>query len=222
MFAWCLTLSQGLPAEATQPTSLPDLPSVDTTQLQPQSLVAGGEIDRIERDSFTVTAPPPPPPPPTSSGRSSFAGLGMAYVNVSTSEVQWPLAASPISSGFGARTAPCRGCSSNHKGLDFTPGSGTPISAMAAGTVRQIRSDRDGLGTHVIIDHRIGGELVTTVYAHMQAGSVPLFEGETVSVGTTVGRVGNTGASTGAHLHFEIHRQGVQVDPYSWLVSNVR
>lgn len=93
---------------------------------------------------------------------------------------------------------------------------------MAAGVVRQVRSDSGGLGTHVVIDHQIGGELVTSVYAHMQAGSVPLTEGQRVVVGTTVGRVGNTGASTGAHLHFEVHRQGVPVDPYSWLVSNVR
>lgn len=179
-------------------------------------MIAGGVAAPVQRDSFTVTAPPPPPPVPRS--RTAFAG----YVNIPTSAVQWPFASSPISSGFGARTAPCRGCSSNHKGLDFNPGSGTPISAMADGTVRQVNRSSGGLGTHVIIDHQIGGQLVTTVYAHMTAGSVPLIEGQTVSVGDMVGSVGNTGASTGAHLHFEVHVEGVAIDPYSWLVSNVR
>jgi murein DD-endopeptidase MepM/ murein hydrolase activator NlpD len=183
-------------------------------------VIAGGVAVPVERDSFTVTAPPPPPPVPRS--RAAFAGSRSGYVNISTSAVQWPFASSPISSGFGARTAPCRGCSSNHKGLDFNPGAGTAISAMADGTVRQVNRSSGGLGTHVIIDHQIGGQLVTTVYAHMEAGSVPLVEGQTVGVGDMVGRVGNTGASTGAHLHFEVHVGGGAIDPYSWLVSNVR
>nr|BFF13157.1 hypothetical protein GCM10025699_44600 [Microbacterium flavescens] len=66
----------------------------------------------------------------------------------------------------------------------------------------------------------INGQKVTSTYSHMQTGSVTVAVGDTVTVGQIVGAVGSTGNSTGAHLHFEIHLNGVPVDPYPWLTAN--
>ena len=133
-------------------------------------------------------------------------------------DVRWPFASpSPISSRFGPRTAPCGGCSSNHKGLDFNPGNGTQIQSIAGGVVRSVVSSDSGLGVHVIIEHEIDGAKVTSTYAHMQFGSLAVTKGQVIAAGDPVGRVGNTGASTGAHLHFEIAVGGEQIDPYAWL-----
>jgi murein DD-endopeptidase MepM/ murein hydrolase activator NlpD len=220
LLAWGFALTQGIPVYAADPLTISargTQPALDARDVQNVAVSSAAAVTTGSRDAFSVIMPPPPPPPVV----LSVGGVRGAFVNVPTSAVQWPFASSPISSGFGQRKAPCRGCSSDHKGLDFTPGSGTPISAMAEGVVREVNSSRGGLGTHVIIDHLIDGQLVTSVYGHMQAGSVTLTEGERISVGDTVGRVGNTGASTGAHLHFEIHVKQSPVDPYDWLTSRV-
>jgi murein DD-endopeptidase MepM/ murein hydrolase activator NlpD len=144
--------------------------------------------------------------------RSSFD-----YSVNSTGPIRWPFpAAVQISSGYGDRAAPCRGCSSNHKGIDFTPGTGTPIFAMADGVVTTAEY-AGAYGQHVVITHEIDGQKVTSLYAHMQSGSSPLQVGQQVKVGDLVGLVGRTGAATGAHLHFEITLDGENVDPYEWL-----
>jgi murein DD-endopeptidase MepM/ murein hydrolase activator NlpD len=221
LLAWTFAVTQGIPAYAVEPIVQSATTARVSTGGEAQTLTAEGAATDAPRDSFTVTVPPPPPPPPATP-RFAFAAGRTTFVNIATSVIQWPFASSPISSDFGARKAPCRGCSSDHKGLDFTPGSGTPIAAAADGIVKEVNRSSGGLGTNVLIDHQIGGQLVTTVYGHMQAGSVPLVEGQTVSVGAMVGRVGNTGASTGAHLHFEVHIKGSAVDPYAWLTANVR
>lgn len=220
LFASALALTNAMPAYAadpvaTTPVSAPAL-SVTAEKAETQTLVVDGEGDvpTTARDTFTVTLPPPV--------RAGFAYTSLSYINLPTSAVQWPFVSSPISSDFGARSAPCRGCSSYHNGLDFTPGAGTPIAAMSAGVVREVNHSTSGLGTHVIIDHQIDGQLVSSVYGHMQAGSTTVVPGQTVNVGTPVGLVGNTGASTGAHLHFEVHVQGAPTDPFAWLMAHVR
>ncbi len=135
--------------------------------------------------------------------------------------IRWPFPyAVPISSGFGERAAPCRGCSSMHMGVDFTPGVGTPIYAIADGVVTTSLADQWGFGTHVIITHSINGQTVTSTYAHMQAGSTALVNGQQVKVGDFIGTVGMTGTATGNHLHFEISVAGTTVDPFAWLQAN--
>lgn len=135
--------------------------------------------------------------------------------------IRWPFPAPvPISSGFGERVAPCRGCSSHHMGVDFTPGNGAPIFVIADGVVIEHKDDRWGFGNHVIIEHHINGHVVTTTYAHMQHGSSPLKIGEEVKVGDFIGLVGMTGTATGAHLHLEITVDGVKVDPFQFLKTN--
>ena len=79
-----------------------------------------------------------------------------------------------------------------------------------------------GLGNHVTIDHIVDGQLVTTTSAHMQSGSVMVSVGQAVRAGDQIGRVGNTGASTGPHLHFELRLGGTDpVDAYAWISARV-
>jgi len=147
-----------------------------------------------------------------------FGGVE-SFKNNRQSAVQWPFAVTvPVTDGFGYRNSPCAGCSSMHQGTDFTPGYGAPIQAIADGVVRSVTESDSGLGVHVVLEHLIDGDLVTSTYAHMQFGSVPLSEGQAVGVGDLVGLVGNTGASTGPHLHFELRLGGTKaVDAYAWL-----
>ena len=222
ILAGSLVMAQGLPANAVGPAAAAAAEqTIAPANRTPQTMVASGPISSsIVRDSYSVRLPPPPPPVPRPAS-SRMGSLAIPFAGSADSAVRWPFLASPISSGFGSRSAPCRGCSSNHLGLDFTPGSGTPISAVADGVVRVSRSN-SGSGVHVIIDHQINGQQVSTLYAHMQAGSVSVVDGQMVTVGTQVGKVGNTGMSTGAHLHLETWLDDVPVDPFAWLTANVR
>jgi murein DD-endopeptidase MepM/ murein hydrolase activator NlpD len=138
-----------------------------------------------------------------------------------TGAIRWPFPYPvPISSGFGQREAPCGGCSNEHLGVDFTPGEGTPIYAIADGIVAEAEDAEYGYGNHVIIDHVINGQNIQSLYAHMGHGTTTLVAGTVVKVGDFIGLVGNTGQSYGAHLHFEIRVDGVKVDPYAWLQAN--
>ncbi|HEY9498119.1 MAG TPA: peptidoglycan DD-metalloendopeptidase family protein [Terrimesophilobacter sp.] len=150
-----------------------------------------------------------------------YGNRNFAYTNDPNGTIQWPFPiAVPISDGFGYRISPCPGCSTDHKGVDFTPGAGAVIQAIADGTVSAVVASHYGLGNHVIIDHHINGQLVQSVYAHMADGSMKVVVGQQVKVTDEVGLVGSTGESTGAHLHLEIHVNGVPVDPFAWLKAN--
>jgi murein DD-endopeptidase MepM/ murein hydrolase activator NlpD len=98
-----------------------------------------------------------------------------------------------------------------HKGLDIAADQGTPVRAVAAGTVKFAGWSNQGYGNLVVIDH--GG--YQTLYAHLSALSVST--GQSVAAGTTIGLMGNTGFSTGPHLHFEIRLGHDVVDPGSYL-----
>lgn len=150
-----------------------------------------------------------------------YGNREFAYTNNPLGTIQWPFPiAVPISDGFGYRVSPCPGCSTYHKGVDFTPGGGTIIQAIADGVVSGVIASHAGLGNHVIIDHNINGQFVQSVYAHMADGSMRVSVGQKVKVTDELGLVGSTGESTGAHLHLEIHVNGVPVDPFAWLLAN--
>lgn len=152
--------------------------------------------------------------------RLRYGNRTFAYATTGAGAVRWPFPfAAPISSGFGSRAAPCLGCSSYHQGLDFVPGYGTPIQAIAGGTVT-LAQQGGGYGNLVHIDHVINGQRVTSVYAHMVWDSSPLRVGDTIEAGDLVGLVGSSGLSTAPHLHFELHLDGVPVDPYAWFITN--
>ena len=115
----------------------------------------------------------------------------------------WPVSTSKmISSPIGSRVAPGGFGSTNHKGVDIcNVGYTSSVSATKSGRVLLTNSVGwcGGYGNYVVIDH--GGGL-TTLYAHMSV--VKVSPGDTVSQGTVIGVTGNTGASTGPHLHYEV------------------
>lgn len=115
------------------------------------------------------------------------------------------------SSGFGWRADPFTGQSALHQGLDFTAEPGTPIYAAAAGIVKSVERHPE-YGNVVDVDH--GDELVTR-YAH--ASLILVKEGELVKRGQHIAAVGNTGRSTGPHLHFEVRLKGVPQNPSRFL-----
>ena len=135
------------------------------------------------------------------------------YTNNPNSAIQWPfLVGVPYSWGFVMRDG------RQHEGVDFTPGEGAEIHAIADGTVRIATEQGGGYGVTVLIDHIVDGELVSSRYGHMQYGSLRVSPGDTVKVGDVLGKVGNTGHSFGAHLHFEILQNGTTaIDPFPWM-----
>jgi murein DD-endopeptidase MepM/ murein hydrolase activator NlpD len=102
---------------------------------------------------------------------------------------------------------------SGHAAIDIGSWTGAPVKAADGGYVVEAgRGWSSGYGNHVVIDH---GNGFRTLYAHLN--SIFVSPGESVSKGTQLGTVGNTGNSTGPHLHFEVLYQGVRRNPYSYL-----
>ena len=137
-----------------------------------------------------------------------------------TGSVRWPYPQSvEVSSGFGERWG------GFHGGTDFVPGYGTPIGAIADGVITWVGRDWTNFGYYVTIAHQIDGVRVSSLYAHLvddSSAQYEIYPGKTVKVGDLIGDTGNTGFSTGPHLHLEIRLDGVQVNPYEWLTVNAR
>ena len=151
------------------------------------------------------------------------ASLGFKYSVTNSGPIRWPFpVVVPISSGYGGRVAPCFGCSSYHEGLDFNPVEGTPFYSIADGEVMEVNNDTWGYGKWVVIRHEVGKKKFDSLYAHMIRDSTGVKVGQQVKVGDYIGRVGNTGTSTGAHLHFSILIDGQHVDPFKWLKDNTK
>jgi len=123
---------------------------------------------------------------------------------------QWP-ASGPLTDPFGWRVHPVFGTSHFHDGLDIGAPNGSPVRAVSGGTVT-MATRYGGYGLTVKIDH--GGGVVTQ-YAHLSQSDVVV--GEKVDPGQKIGNVGNTGNSTGPHLHFSVFENGSPVDPAAWL-----
>lgn len=179
------------------------LASVPALPAEASSIAAPGEMAVVQGFAAPLYLPVP-------ALRDGF--------NVSVfSLVQWPVpATTTMSSSYGFRS--CSGCSSDHKGIDLNPGNGYPVQAVADGVVISSEEGNDGLGVNVVLEHVVDGVVTRTVYGHMQFGSLQVSAGDTVSRGEQIGLVGSTGASTGAHLHFEVIVDEVQIDPVPWLL----
>ncbi|MCR5342191.1 MAG: peptidoglycan DD-metalloendopeptidase family protein [Butyrivibrio sp.] len=122
-----------------------------------------------------------------------------------------PISGGRQSSGFGRRSAPTKGASTFHKGIDWATPVGTAVMASNAGVVTRAGWGR-GYGYVVYISHSDGRE---TRYGHLS--KILVKPGQSVSQGQKIALSGNTGVSTGAHLHFEILINGSQVNPLNYL-----
>lgn len=127
----------------------------------------------------------------------------------------WPVQGGWISSAFGYRNDPFSGKRAFHAGVDIASKSGVPIRAVASGVVIAA-SVKPGYGVTVEINH---GKGYITRYAHALKAMVEL--GDRVEKGDVVAVVGSTGRSTGAHLHFEVLRDGKPVDPRKYLRASL-
>jgi murein DD-endopeptidase MepM/ murein hydrolase activator NlpD len=122
-----------------------------------------------------------------------------------------PVAKGFISSYFGERADPFDGTEAFHKGVDFAGSAGSNVTAVAAGVVTWA-GERLGYGKLIEINH---GDGFVTRYAHNERTLVTV--GQTVKRGEPVALMGSTGRSTGPHVHFEVLRNGRQVDPLSFV-----
>jgi murein DD-endopeptidase MepM/ murein hydrolase activator NlpD len=121
-------------------------------------------------------------------------------------------------SGFGTRINPFHKGLYNHEGIDIAAARGTEVLATAKGTVVIVRSSAllAGYGNYIEIDH---GNGFTTRYAHLE--SLNVRHGQHVSKGAVIGSSGTSGGSVAPHLHYEILRNGQNVDPVDYLISGL-
>lgn len=219
-FVALMAVATSLPAEALL-SSADVQTAVQASQQKgatepPQTLdLAGGDTIMLERDGYESS---------TIADSAAASGIRMedTFTNNPNGVIQWPFAVGVhIGDQFGYRN--CAGCSVNHGGQDFNPGVGAPIQAISDGVVSLVQDGEGSLGVHMIIDHMIDGELVSSVYAHMIHGSMLFKAGDVIKVGQVLGKTGSTGMSTGPHLHFEIRIGGiggVKVDALKWLYAH--
>jgi murein DD-endopeptidase MepM/ murein hydrolase activator NlpD len=143
-----------------------------------------------------VTAPPIP-----------AAAPAQTPVIPASREGEFKVPDGPVSSGFGWRRDPFTGETRFHRGIDVAQPYGRDVSVAASGTV-VFAGERGTYGTMVVVEHASGQQ---TRYAHLSESAVRV--GEAVETGQVIGKAGNSGRSTGSHLHFEVVAFGQAVDP---------
>jgi len=129
--------------------------------------------------------------------------------NVKKSILKTPLDGARLSSNFGMRKHPISGYNKMHKGIDFAAPIGTPIYAGGNGIVEYVGTN-GGYGKYIRIRHN---NEYKTAYAHLNSYKKGISKGVRVNQGEVIGYVGNTGRSTGPHLHYEIIYQNKQINP---------
>ncbi len=129
--------------------------------------------------------------------------------NVKKSILKTPLDGARLSSNFGMRKHPISGYNKMHKGVDFAAPTGTPIYAGGNGTI-EYAGTNGGYGKYIRIRHN---NEYKTAYAHLSGFKKGITKGARVSQGDVIGFVGNTGNSTGPHLHYEILYQNKHINP---------
>lgn len=126
----------------------------------------------------------------------------------------WPVAlTAKITSPYGDRTAPVTGATTNHKGIDVSVPVGTSVAAAFDGVISKIGYST-GRGHYVVIDDGMGTQ---ALYQHLSKAIGNI--GDQIAAGQIIAKSGNSGISTGAHLHFEIFQNGLNVDPQAFNYS---
>jgi murein DD-endopeptidase MepM/ murein hydrolase activator NlpD len=123
---------------------------------------------------------------------------------------------SRMASGFGWRSDPFTKARKMHKGMDFTSARGVPVYATGNGIVKRADGSASGFGKHIRIDHGFG---YLTLYAHLSKYNVR--KGQRVKRGDLIGFVGSTGRSQAPHLHYEVHKNGVAINPINFYYGNL-
>lgn len=121
-----------------------------------------------------------------------------------------------MASGYGMRMHPIYKRRKMHTGMDFSAEQGTEIYATGAGKVVVAKRSRRGYGNHIIIDHGYG---YRTLYAHMS--KINVRKGEEVIRGSVIGLVGNTGLSVAPHLHYEVIKGDIKVNPINYYFNDL-
>ena len=127
----------------------------------------------------------------------------------------WPLKSTyrHITSSFGKRISPFTKQAQHHKGIDIKASAGTLIIAPAEATVLEVGED-DRNGKYIILRH---DEIYQTKYCHLSETAV--VNGQHIDAGNEIGKVGNSGLSTRPHLHYEVIKNGENVDPKEYLTQ---
>ncbi len=200
-----------------------------------QSLVVASEATpaALERDSYSATTPKEIAEKKAAAAAKKaaaarIAAAAAASTTSSTSSATYTGAIAESIAPAGSVVRPLTHFDNfgtpyaGHKGTDYMVARGTPIYAIADGVVVASTENGPGWGVYVKIAHNIGGQSVTSLYAHMLYGSRRVQVGETVKAGQLIGQVSDTGRAFGTHLHLEIYVNGAWTNAESWLVANAR
>jgi len=131
-----------------------------------------------------------------------------------------------VTYGFGWRVHPLEKIRKHHNGIDYASAIGTPVYAIADGkvifsgpsSIKGSNGEPGGGGYIIKLRHKVEGKWITSSYMHLNKGSLKVIKGETVTEGQLIAKSGNSGASTGPHLHFEIQNG----KDYVWSLTGAR
>lgn len=147
-------------------------------------------------------------------GTDTVTESGKTIENNSKEAMKWPTEGTNITSNYGPRNSPTAGASSNHKGIDIEVPEGTKVYACEDGKITTATSSSSA-GNYVVIDH---GNGYKSKYMHNSELKVKV--GDKVKKGDVIALSGNTGTSTGAHLHFQIENDEDTIDPLTFKYDN--
>ena len=175
----------------------------------------------LEYIAYMATYVPPTKAPSSNSGGDSSGNGSSGSGSSGNTQPTTPAVSSGgwmvpcsyvlLSSPFGNRKSPTAGASSNHQGIDLAGSRGTPIKASKAGVVT-VRSSSRSAGNYVTIKH---DNTYSSIYMHMENSIVK--KGQMVSQGQVIGYMGDSGITTGVHLHFGIIKNGGYVNPANYM-----